>query len=605
MRSQLRLQTLAAQIAVLVLAMLTVFTMALGLTVRQIISDWLEDTAVAGLEALASARQAALEAQLQDYLDDLGAFTQPNLETDVASLLEAAGDERATLHRELVASLRREQTAVAGLESAEIVDTTGTVIAATADEREGLRLGDSSTFLEGRRKTFIGDPSRHGGNVYLELSAPLRDAQNNTIALVILHFDARRLLALTGDYTGLGETGETVLGARRGDEVYFLTPLRFAPNLGDIAPAPAGGERAKPMIHATAGQSGVIRARDYRDVRVIAAYRPIEPTGWGLVVKQDEGDAFAGVSQLQFTLLTSLGVLLLLGAVATLPLMRAFTRPLRELERATLQVAAGDLNTHVPVSQLDEVGRLAESFNVMVTRLREAHEELARSNRELASFAYVVSHDLKAPLRGIASLSEWLEEDLNLAGTLGEVQVEHMRLLRQRVRRMDALIDGLLEYSRVGRIRTQVIPVDVGALLVRVIDALDPPDHIHVTVTSPMPTLKTEGLRLSQAFQNLIENAVKFHPGPQGQVEVACRDAETHWEFTVSDDGAGIEPRYHGRVFQIFQSLHAQDDAESTGIGLALVKRIVEEQGGRVWVESDGVPGHGATFHFTWSKGER
>jgi signal transduction histidine kinase len=601
MQSVLRFRTLAAQVTVLVLAALAVFSLALGMTVFQITREWLERTAAAGLEALASARKAAVEAQLQHYLGHLDGFIQPNLEMDVVTLLEADGAERTALHTELVAGLRREQSAAPYITWAEVVDLTGTVIASTLAERERLRL-DSSVFVEGRTQTLISDPFAEQGKTYVELSAPLHDAQNNTIAVLRLRFDAQDLLSITGDYTGLGDTGETVLGARRGDEVRFLAPLRFSPNLSDIETVPADGERARLMIHAASGQSGVALAPDYRDVRVIAAYRPIEPTDWGLVVKQDEREAFASVSQLRSTLLGGLGMLLLVSIIVALPMARAFTRPLRELEQATRQVAGGNLTISVPVSQLDEVGQLGKSFNTMVARLREAHEELARSNQELASFAYVVSHDLKAPLRGIASLSEWLEEDL--AGRLEEEQRDQMRLLRERVRRMDALINGLLEYSRVGRVSNPVVRVDVGVLLMRVIDALNPPDHVHVTVTPPMPTLQADELRLSQVFQNLIENAVKYHPGPQGKVEVACRDADTHWEFSVSDDGMGIEPRYHERIFQIFQSLHPQTDAESTGIGLALVKKIVEEQGGRIWVESEGVPGQGAAFRFTWPKEE-
>ncbi|MBS1251655.1 MAG: Phytochrome-like protein cph1 [Anaerolineales bacterium] len=602
MRSRFQLRSLAVQITVLVLAMLAVFTAALGLTVFQLTRDWLQESAVANLEALAAARQVAIKIQLDDYLDDAASFAHPWLVAEVEALLAAGEPERTVLHDALVARMRREQPAYLYNQSTEVVDLTGTVIAATDAMQEGRPLVDSPAFTEGQLNPYVADPVVESGKVYLDVSHPLRDAQGNTIAVLILRFDAHQLLAITGDRTGLGATGETVLGVRRGDEVHFLAPLRFDPNLSNIAPAPASGERAKPMIHATAGQSGVTHAPDYRGVQVIAAYRPIEATGWGVVVKQDEAETLAGVARLRATLLAGMGVLLLLGAVVTAPLTRAFLLPLRGLERATRRVAGGDLDTTVPVSQLDEVGQLAESFNTMVARLREAHDDLARSNKELASFAYVVSHDLKAPLRGIASLSEWLEEDLE--GKLEQDQREQMQLLRERVQRMDALIDGLLEYSRVGRVRAPVVPVDVGALLVRVIDSVNPPDHIHVTVVPPMPALQTDELRLSQVFQNLIGNAVKYHPGPQGRVEVGCRDAGAVWEFSVSDDGLGIEPRHHERIFQMFQSLHSHSDVDSTGIGLALVKKIVEGRGGRIWVESDGEVGRGATFRFTWPKKE-
>ena len=513
------------------------------------------------------------------------------------------------LHDGLVASLLRKQTAILHGWQADIVDRTGTVFASTTPEREGQDLGDSPAFAMGQNRAFISAPfpKPEVGKVHLELSIPLRGAHGNTIAVLILEFDARRLLAITGDYHGLGATGETVLGMRQGDQVHFLTPLRFDPNLSEIEPAPADGERARPMIHATAGQSGSTHARDYRNVRVVAVHRPIEPTGWGVVVKQDEAEAFSGVARLRSTLLISLGMVLLLGYLIVPPLVRSFTRPLRELEEATRLVAAGDLSASVPIRHQDEVGRLAGSFNAMITRLKETQDDLERSNQELASFAYVISHDLRAPLRGITTLSEWLEEDL--ADELDADGREQMTLLRNRVRRMDGLIVGLLEYSRIGRTGNEDISVDVGALLAQVVDTVAPPDHISVTVHLPMPTLRADPLRLTQVFQNLIENAVKYHPGPQGKVEVTCRDAADterpgdNWEFSVSDGGLGIDPRHHERIFEMFQSLHARDGTESTGIGLALVQKIVEDRGGEVWVESQGTRGKGTTFRFTWPKG--
>ncbi|MFQ5944164.1 MAG: ATP-binding protein [Anaerolineales bacterium] len=600
MRSRFRMQTLAARITILVLASLTIITFALGLTVFQITSDWLQNETVANLEAIASARQATIESELRHYQSDTKSFVHPNLETHIDEMLSSESEMQEILHEEVVASLRREQIGNPLIEWAQVVDLSGMVILSTLSDREGIQIGNSPTFLEGMTRLFISDPFPEAGKIYLELAHPLRDGENDTIAVLILRFSARNLLAVTGDYTGLGVSGEIVLGARRGDKIHFLVPLRFDPNLSEIEPVTTAGERARPMIHATAGQSGVTRALDYRDVRVIAAYRPIELAEWGLVVKQDEQETFAGVAQLRTSLLTSSGMLLLLSVLITLPLVSASTRQLRELEQATKRVASGDLSTSVPISKLDEVGQVGEAFNRMVNRLREAYEELAEKNQELASFAYVVSHDLKAPLRGIDSLAKWLEEDL--ADTLADKTLSNMRLIRTRVERMHALIDGLLEYSRVGRFFSSDVMVDINNLLLRVIDILDPPGNIQIEVDSDMPSVAADELRLTQVFQNLIENAVKYHPGPTGRVKISWVDSDPYWEFSVKDDGDGIEPRQHERIFQIFQSLQANADAASTGIGLALVRKIVEDRGGKVWVVSKGVPGEGSTFRFTWPK---
>ncbi len=262
--------------------------------------------------------------------------------------------------------------------------------------------------------------------------------------------------------------------------------------------------------------------------------------------------------------------------------------------------ALGKLDTHVPIASSDEIGSLGASFNRMIDKLQLTRDELVRSNQELSSFAYVVSHDLKAPLRGISSLSSWLADDLS--DKLEEEQLKQLDLLQNRVRRMDALINGLLEYARVGKTKNPAVMTRVEELVMRVIDFLNPPDNITITVESSLPAIMVDELRFSQVFQNLIANAVAYHPGPEGEIHVGCKDAGDFWEFFVSDNGDGIEPRYHERIFAIFQSLQTRDDIDSTGVGLALVKKIVEENDGAVRVESDGIQGRGATFRFTWPK---
>ena len=135
-----------------------------------------------------------------------------------------------------------------------------------------------------------------------------------------------------------------------------------------------------------------------------------------------------------------------------------------------------------------------------------------------------------------------------------------------------------------------------------VIEAVDPPETIRVSVPSDLPVIDTEELPLGQVLRNLIHNAVKHHPGPRGHVEVGFRDRSDRWEFTVRDDGAGVDPRYHQRIFEAFQTLQSWDEGHGTGIGLALVKKTVDGRGGEVWIESAGNPRRGSTFGFTWPK---
>lgn len=227
-------------------------------------------------------------------------------------------------------------------------------------------------------------------------------------------------------------------------------------------------------------------------------------------------------------------------------------------------------------------------------RLRLIHE-LESANEELKNFAYVVSHDLKAPLRAIGSLADWLQTDY--AERLDAEGREHLRLLINRVRRMDRLIDGILEYSRVGRLHEARVEVDTHALVQEIIELLAPPPHIRVTVEAGLPTIVAERTRLQQVFQNLLSNAIKYMDKPEGRVHVGCRAADGGYEFYVSDNGPGIAARHQEKIFQLFQTLAPRDRVESTGVGLALVKKIVELYGGRVWVDSE--PGRGSTFYFT------
>jgi two-component system sensor kinase FixL len=227
-------------------------------------------------------------------------------------------------------------------------------------------------------------------------------------------------------------------------------------------------------------------------------------------------------------------------------------------------------------------------------RSRLLHE-LESANEELNNFAYVVSHDLKAPLRGISSLADWLSTDY--ADKFDDDGKEQMRLLINRVHRMDGLIDGILLYSRVGRVKETMVDVDLSVMVPEVIDLLAPPGNITVTIDNPMPTVKAEPTRMQQVFQNLLSNAIKYMDKPEGRIRVGCMIEGKNWKFSVADNGPGIKQQHFEKIFLLFQTLAPRDRVESSGVGLALVKKIVEMYGGKIWVES--TVGEGSTFFFT------
>lgn len=234
-------------------------------------------------------------------------------------------------------------------------------------------------------------------------------------------------------------------------------------------------------------------------------------------------------------------------------------------------------------------------------KLKSYMRDLERINAELDQFAYVVSHDLKAPLRAINNLSEWIEEDIS--HLLEGETLDQFKLLRGRVHRMESLINGILSYSRAGRIKTVKERFMIKAVV----------DDLRETFSGKKPVrfildgdhdleLNTEKITLTQILQNLISNGIKYNDKSEVEITVGWSEDESKYEFFVTDNGPGISPEFHERIFVIFQTLQSRDEVESTGVGLAIVKKILDEKGGVIGIVSE--MGKGTRFHFTWPKTE-
>jgi signal transduction histidine kinase len=227
-------------------------------------------------------------------------------------------------------------------------------------------------------------------------------------------------------------------------------------------------------------------------------------------------------------------------------------------------------------------------------------QALERSNQELDAFAYAASHDLKAPLRVIQNASKWLEEDLE--PHLTTETREHMSLLRSRVRRMEKLLDDLLEYSRIGRETSAPIveKIDAAVLVDNILAMLVPPEGFSVSVDPSLVGIKVARMPLQEILINLISNAIKHHDRKTGRIEIFVEDVGKQYRFSVRDDGPGIPVEFHDRIFKMFQTLKPRDKVEGSGMGLALARKHVEISGGEMSLES--APGQGSTFSFTWPK---
>lgn len=229
-------------------------------------------------------------------------------------------------------------------------------------------------------------------------------------------------------------------------------------------------------------------------------------------------------------------------------------------------------------------------------KLKEYAQELEMKNKELDQFAYIVSHDLKAPLRGINNLSLWIEEDLG-DKIEGEVK-DSFDMMRGRVKRMELLINGILEYSRAGRIKQEAETFALKPMLDELVESLSPAEKFKIIIPENLPTVTAERISFEQIFTNYISNGIKYNNNPEPTIEVSFKINKGMYEFCVADNGDGIDKQFHEKVFVIFQTLQSRDTYESTGVGLAIVKKIVEDKGGNVWIESE--KGKGAKFFFSW-----
>lgn len=243
---------------------------------------------------------------------------------------------------------------------------------------------------------------------------------------------------------------------------------------------------------------------------------------------------------------------------------------------------------------------IIEDFELEKDKVSNAYIQIEAVNKELAEFAYIASHDLKAPLRVIDNASKWLEEDLQEHLT-PETQ-ENMTLLRGRVRRMEKLLDDLLEYSSIGRtVDERFAEIITGdTLMDNILALLSPPEDFTVTVSHGFADIHVRRMPLQQILMNLISNAIKHHDKKKGCIEVTVENGEAYYTFSVKDDGPGIPAQFHDQVFKMFQTLKPRDQVEGSGMGLAMVRKNIEVFGGNLTLESS--EGNGSIFRFTWPK---
>jgi signal transduction histidine kinase len=450
---------------------------------------------------------------------------------------------------------------------------------------------------------FIASPVFKGGDV---------------IGVLVAQLGNEGVVKLVQDYSGLGKTGEITIGAKIDNEIMYIAPLRFDRDAAFKRKIPVGSNGESGLQKAVNGERGSGVSIDYRNKEVMSVWRHLPAFRWGMAVKMDTKEVFSMAKQLRDILLRISFVLLVIVVIMAIVIARTVSSPIRDLTFTAKKIADGGLSARVKVASSDEIGVLAKSFNQMTDKLVEAKESVEQKkveveeqkkmleevNKELDSFVYTASHDLRAPLRGISSFASFLEEDYS--NKLDEQGKDFLKEIREGTDRMNQLIEDLLMLSRISRIKNPYEDTNINELLRSVIKRIEfdiKDKKVDLRIQESMPTIRCDRIKLSEVFLNLVNNAIKFSSKNNKEnpiVAVGYLDEGQSHKFYVKDNGIGIDPKYHSQVFGLFKRLHTSKEYEGTGAGLSIVKRVVDDHGGKIWIDSG--LGKGATFYFTIPK---
>jgi len=337
-------------------------------------------------------------------------------------------------------------------------------------------------------------------------------------------------------------------------------------------------------------------------------------------------DLLAQERRFLWSALTVFGATVPLTLLLGLWFGRWLAAPIVKLTTGSKCIAQGDLSHRVSIEGSYETSILAQSFNKMTDTLQKAiicrdeeissrkkienaldaankdlHKTIAQlslANRELMNFAYITAHDLKTPLRGIKTLTDWIATDY--ADKFDDDGKKSVDLLNKRVSRMYNYIDAIKQYASIGYEKENKVTVDLKTIVSEVIDKLAPPENIEIKIENELPVIQCEEGRIKQVFLHLLDNAIKYMDKAQGRIVLRCDQEPACWKFSIADNGPGIDEKYHEKIFEIFQTLSPKDQCETTGIGLSIAKKIVELNDGQIWVQSH--LGQGSTFFFTLPK---
>lgn len=493
-----------------------------------------------------------------------------------------------------------------------LTDPEGRTVYVSNSSHKSAEVGksqlDKRAYEEGKKGIYFTDVfvNRDLGNRFEMFAvAPLQDLGGRFIGEAVIEIDMGPIYKFIQDATGLGKTGEALIVRREGETVLFMSPLRHDPETALKKKVSFNEKSGFPAQRAAEGKNGSGLAVDYSGVDVLAAWRYLPSLRWGLVTKIDATEAFASIVQIRNLSVLITIFIVVLGVVAALKVAKSFSGPITALQKGAEIIGSGHLNYRVGTDARDEIGQLSRAFDHMTgalartdAELRQKAAELEASNKELESFSYSVSHDLRAPLRHISGFMELLRQ--NAWPVIDETGRRYMTTILESSKRMGMLIDDLLSFSRMGRSEMRMRTVDLGRIVKEVIGEMrgEIKGRDVVWKIDELPHVYGDPSMLRLVLVNLVSNAVKFtRTRPRAEIEIGYAREKAEHVFFIRDNGVGFDMKYAGKLFGVFQRLHRQEDFEGTGIGLANIRRVISRHGGRTWAEGS-VEG-GAAVYFS------
>lgn len=533
-----------------------------------------------------------------------GVATQVSSRTKARKLLEAhvAGTLDAATARDgigdILSDALRQSPNVLGITR---LTRDGAVVAAVGKAPPSSVSAAATPALVDTEASIVG-PLQLDGERALAIGSPILDRDDQRVGTDVILFATQELEQVVHDRSGLGQSGEVSLGRLHEGTITLL----FAPRERGDHERSAGGEviatggLAEAHGLALDGARGVIARGTW-----VIAHSPVPSSPWSLTLRAPAREHYAELRGPVARVGGLVGLLVLLGVAGLIALLRPLTGKVI-LQTGALE-AKVEARTEQLAAELEERRRAQQETQFYARQLEIRNAELDRSNKDLDDFAYVASHDLKEPLRGISNYASFLLEDYG--GKVDEEGRDRIETLIKLSVRMKNLIDDLLRFSRIGRVDLEQEDIALDTLVDDVLESIEftiAERNCEIRRPAPLPTVPCDPVRTKEVFRNLVVNGIKYNDRDAPWVEIGSRPPgevagtvpSEGPVFYVRDNGIGLRAKHTESIFRIFKRLHPRDAyGGGTGAGLTIVRKIVERHGGRVWVDS--VEGEGSTFWFT------